>query len=98
MQQHSFWLARLINIVLSVVQIIVGLYIVLKMFGAADVPFVRFIYNISAPLLSPFVGIFQPITFLDRYMLDLSAVFALIIYSAIGFLLMRLALLIERRK
>ncbi|MGV3487293.1 MAG: YggT family protein [Tuberibacillus sp.] len=97
MQPHSFWLVKLINIFLSIVQIVIGLYIVLKMFGAAEVPFVRFIYGLSAPLLSPFAGIFNPVKFMDNYQLDLSAIFALIIYSAIGFILMRLALLIERK-
>jgi len=96
MPRHSFWLAKLINIILSVVQVIIGLYIMLKLFGAAEVPFVRFIYTLNAPLLAPFVGIFEPVTLMDDYQLDLSAVFAFIVYSIVGYILMRLALLIER--
>ena len=98
MQQNSFWLVKVINIIVSIVQILLGLYIILKMFGAAMVPFVRWVYSISAPLLSPFVGIFEPVKFMGNYVLDLSAVFALIIYSAVGYILIKLAVMIETRK
>ncbi|GGE48692.1 hypothetical protein GCM10011391_29400 [Pullulanibacillus camelliae] len=97
MKKKSFILSRIINILVSAVQIIMGLYIVLKLFGAAEVPFVHWIYTLSAPLLAPFKGIFHSILFQESYYLDLSAVFALIVYSIAGYVLVRLALVIESR-
>jgi uncharacterized protein YggT (Ycf19 family) len=97
MRPNSFWLTKILNIIVSIVQILIGLYIVLKMFGAALVPFVRWVYAINSPLLSPFQGIFDPVRFMNDYILDLSAVFALIIYSAVGYLLIKLAAMIESR-
>ncbi|TCP26594.1 YGGT family protein [Scopulibacillus darangshiensis] len=81
---------RFINIVLSIVQIILGLFIVLKLFGAAKVPFVSWINSLADPLLNPFKGIFDPVTFSGQYVLDLSAVFALIVYSVIGYILIKI--------
>lgn len=97
MRPKSFWLTRVLNIIVSIVQILIGLYILLKMFGAAEVPFVRWVYAIDSPLLSPFIGIFEPVKFMDNYILDLSAVFALIIYSAVGYILIKLAAMIESK-
>jgi uncharacterized protein YggT (Ycf19 family) len=81
--------SRLINAVMNVVEAIIGVHIILKLFSAnSDTPFVQWIFSISEPLLRPFRGIFDDVIFQDQYVLDLSAVFALIIYSIIGYLIM----------
>ncbi|HSU80154.1 MAG TPA: YggT family protein [Candidatus Angelobacter sp.] len=90
MRSISFVLNRVINILISVIQIIMGVSILLQLFGAREVPFVRFVYALEAPLLAPFKGIFQPIHLNALYVLDTSALFALIIYSLLGFLLLKL--------
>lgn len=90
-------LVRIINIVLSVIQVILGLFIVLKLFGAADVPFVSWVDSLANPLLRPFQGIFDPVTFSGQYVLDLSAVFALIVYSVIGYILIKVFSMVGSR-
>jgi uncharacterized protein YggT (Ycf19 family) len=97
MRSISFVLNRLINVIVSIIQIIMGLAILLKLFGARDVPFVRFVYALEAPMLAPFKGIFQPIQLNALYVLDTSALFALIIYSLIGYVLIKLVSLITFR-
>lgn len=81
---------KIINGLISLIQIIIGLGIILKLFGAKDVPFVRAVYSLETPLLSPFKGMFQPVALAPHYYLDLSALFALIIYSVAGYVLLKL--------
>nr|WP_239540921.1 YggT family protein [Pullulanibacillus pueri] len=95
--RKRFLVTKILNVVVSAVQILLGLYIVLKLFGAAEVPFVRWIYDLSKPFLAPFEGVFKPILFQEEYLLDLSALFALIIYSIVGYIIIRLVMAIESR-
>jgi uncharacterized protein YggT (Ycf19 family) len=87
-------LPKLISILLTFVQMVIVLYILLKFFGANQTPFVDFLNGLSRPMLQPFEGIFQPIAIGDR-ILDLSAVFALIVYSVIGFGLQKILSLLK---
>jgi len=78
----------LINIVLAVVEIIIGLRIVLEFFGASSsASFVTWIYETSRPLLRPFFGIFPSTTLEGVFTIDFTALFALIIYALAGYLL-----------
>ncbi|WP_077614970.1 YggT family protein [Caenibacillus caldisaponilyticus] len=97
MVERRFWLANVLNILMNVVQALIGLYIVLRLFGAREVPFVRFIAAVNRPLLAPFAGMFRPVRIQDDYVLELSALFALMIYSLIGFALIKLALMMVKR-
>lgn len=81
---------KVINVLISIVQIIIGLGIVLKLFNANLVPFVKWVYGLETPLIAPFKGIFNPAELAPHYLLDLSAVFALIVYSVIGYTLIKL--------
>ncbi|HET7628141.1 MAG TPA: YggT family protein, partial [Bacillales bacterium] len=84
-------IAKWLNIVIEVVEAIIGIHILLKLFSAnPNVLFVNWMYHLSAPLLRPFRGIFDNIVFQNKYTLDLSAVFALVIYGIVGYLLMML--------
>lgn len=65
---------KLINIVVEIIEAILGIHILLKLFQAnTDVPFVHWMFDLSAPLLRPFKGIFDEMVFRDHYVLDLSA-------------------------
>ncbi|MCO7176028.1 YggT family protein [Sporolactobacillus kofuensis] len=75
---------KLISILLTFVQVVIALYILLQFFGANATPFVNLLNSLSEPILKPFQGIFHPIIF-NEHSLNLSAVFALIVYSIIGF-------------
>ncbi|MDQ0352149.1 uncharacterized protein YggT (Ycf19 family) [Alkalibacillus filiformis] len=89
---------HLINIVIGIVQLILGFRIILKLFGASETaPFVEWVYNTSEPLLHPFEGIF-PTTVLDgTFVVEFSAIFAFLIYTLIGYFLTSLVTGFDRR-
>lgn len=77
-----------INAIFGLAELIIGFRIILKLFGAnPGAPFVRWIYETSAPLLYPFEGIFPAPTLDGGFILEFSALFALIVYSLIAYLL-----------
>lgn len=76
----------LVNIVLTVVGALLGLRLILKLFGAnADNSFVNWIYESSAEILGPFRGIF-PSPNLDGFVIEFSTLFALMVYAILGML------------
>lgn len=87
-------LPKLVSILVTLIQIIIVLYLALKFFDANSTPFVRFLNSLSEPILQPFNGIFHPVL-IGNNILDLSAVFALIVYSAIGFGLQKIFALLK---
>ncbi|MFT8317997.1 MAG: YggT family protein [Sporolactobacillus sp.] len=87
-------LPKLVSILLTFIQVIIVLYILLKFFSANDTPFVHLLNALAAPLLHPFEGIFHPVIF-NAHTLDLSSVFALIVYSVIGFGLQKIFTLLK---
>ncbi|HEU5140637.1 MAG TPA: YggT family protein [Bacillales bacterium] len=90
MAAKSFF-AKWISIIVEIIEAIIGIHILLKLFGAnSGVPFVNWMYHLSAPLLAPFKGIFENMVFNEEYVLDLSAVFALVVYGIVGYLIMML--------
>ncbi|GGL53094.1 YggT family protein [Sporolactobacillus putidus] len=82
--KNAGMLPKLVSILLTFVQVIIALEILLQFFGANETPFVRLLNGLSQPILQPFQGIFHPVVF-SGHTLDLSAVFALIVYSVVGF-------------
>ncbi|MRH42127.1 hypothetical protein GH741_05485 [Aquibacillus halophilus] len=87
---------HLINIVIGIAQLILGLRIVLRLFGANETaPFVRWIYETSAPLLYPFEGIFPTANLDGTFVIEFSALFATIIYTIVGYALTRLVMMFD---
>ena len=81
----SATILRLVNIILWFIGGLLGLRILLKFFGANPAtPFVDWVYETSAPLLAPFVGIFPNPSLEGGFVIEISALFALIIYAIIG--------------
>jgi hypothetical protein len=79
---------RLIYVFLGLVEIFLGLRLILKLFGAnASNGFVNWVYEMSGVLLDPFRGIFPTPVFQSTYVLELSTIFAMIIYSILAMLL-----------
>lgn len=79
-----------INLVKSLVETILALRVILKLFGArAGVPFVNWVYKTSAPLLYPFEGMFPSPELEGGFVIEFSALFALIIYSFAGYFLIQ---------
>ncbi len=79
---------NLINVFVAAVLAVLGLRFVLRLFGANEsATFVSWLYETSAVLLEPFRGIFPPQTFENNVVLELTTVFAMIVYALAGMLL-----------
>ena len=90
MRAENFF-ASLVNFFTGLVALILGLRIVFRLFNAnPDASFVDWIYRMSEPLMAPFRGIFPSVPIDRGIVLDTTAIFALIIYLAIGALLLAL--------
>lgn len=82
------FLIRLINLVTDIVVGLLGLRIVLKILGASTTaPFVTWVYDTTRPLLTPFQGMFPSPEIAPRLTLEFSAVFAIVVYSFVGYIL-----------
>jgi|SRR3989338_5820657 len=80
-------IALLINIVTNLVEGLLGLRIILKLFGAStSAPFVTWIYETTQPLLTPFIGMFPSPRLTDGFVIEFSSLFALMVYALIGYL------------
>lgn len=81
-------ISAITNFVIGIVEFLIGLRIVLKLLGAnPQTPFVEWVYETSAPLLAPFEGMFPSPTLEGGFVLEVSALFALVIYALIGYLI-----------
>lgn len=91
-EQAGFSLALLfsylINLVIGLVEGILALRVILRLFGASSsVPFVSWVYDTSSELMAPFAGIFPTASVSPGFAIDFSALFAMIVYAIIGYLL-----------
>ncbi len=86
-----------INFVFGVAEAILGFRLILKFFGANEgTPFVQWVYRLSEPLLRPFQNIFPPLELSERFVVDLTALFAIIVYSVVARLLTELIVRLGR--
>lgn len=84
-------LAAFINFFTAVATFFLGLRVILRLFGAnPDVAFVQWVYHSSDILLQPFRGVFPTATIARDYVIDFSALFAVIVYGLIGMALLSL--------
>ena len=80
-------IAILINLITGLIEGLLGLRIILKLFGASmSAPFVRWVYETTQPLLTPFIGMFPSPKLLEVFIIEFSALFALMVYIFIGYL------------
>jgi len=78
----------LINFVFGLAELLIGARILLKLLGANPAtPFVNWIYEMSRTLIYPFQGIFPSPTLTGGFVLEMSAVVALLIYALIAYLI-----------
>jgi uncharacterized protein YggT (Ycf19 family) len=81
--------ANLLNVFIGAVEVILGLRFALKLLGAnASSDFVNWIYEMSGVLLDPFRGIFPARVFENRFVLEFSTLFAMLVYALIGMLML----------
>jgi hypothetical protein len=88
-------MAAIISVVFGFIELVVGLRFFFRLLGAnPDSTIVSWVYHVSAPLVTPFAGIFgQPLTtegVVVASVFEISALIALIVYAAIAGLLLQL--------
>lgn len=78
----QYLLATLLNIIFGAVVFLLGLRIVLRLFGAnPSTPFVSWTYSVSESLLTPFRGIFPTTQLVPGSVFDIPAFVALLVYG-----------------
>lgn len=78
----------MLNILIGFAEAAIALRIILKLMGASmAAPFVRWVYDMSQPLISPFVGMFPAPTLSGPFTIEFSAIFALFAYVFVGYLI-----------
>lgn len=84
----SRFIIYLINAIFSIIEILIAVRIILRLFGANPAAgFVQWIYATTQPLLAPFVGMFPSPALEGGFVIEFSAVFGLLVYAFIGYLL-----------
>ena len=82
------YILTLTDTVIGILEFLISLRILLKLLGASTAaPFVNWVYETSRPLLTPFEGMFPSSTLIGGMTLEASALFALLVYAFLGFLL-----------
>jgi hypothetical protein len=69
--------------VVGFIDVLIALRFLLKMFGANPAPFVRFMYDLTWPLVAPFHGIFNTDQ-VGRSVFEAESLVAIVIYTLIG--------------
>ena len=88
----------LVNLVFTFVEFFLLVRILLRLFGAnPNTPFVSWIYATTQPLLAPFAGIFPNPVLNTGFILEMSSLFALLIYGFIAYLITQAVTFIEIR-
>lgn len=84
------FIASIVSIVFGSIEVLIGLRIVLKLIGASvQAQFVRWVYLTTQPLLKPFMGMFPSPSTKTGIVLEFSALFALVVYSIVGLLIIK---------
>ncbi len=72
----------------NIIEGLLGLRFVLKLFGAStNAPFVRWVYETTSSLISPFSGMFPSPQLTGGLLIDFSTLFAMIFYVFICFVI-----------
>src|SRR5438309_10258505 len=69
--------------IVGFIDVLIAIRFVLKLFGANPAPFVRFMYDVTWPLVAPFHGIFNTVQE-SRSVLEPESLVAIAIYALIG--------------
>lgn len=74
------------NVVFGVIEFLIGMRILLKLFGAGvAAPFVNWVYETSAPLVGPFQGMFPAPKLQGGFVIEFSALFGLLVYAFVAY-------------
>lgn len=82
---------QVIYLLFGIVEALIVIRFVLKALGAnASAGFAQFIYQLTAPLVAPFVGLFSNLQF-GASVIELQSIVAFIVYALVAWLLAKLA-------
>lgn len=88
----------IINFVIGIIEALIGLRIILKLFGANQAaPFVQWIYSWTDPLLGPFRNIFPSPVIGNQYVIELPAIFSLLVYGLLAYFLTQVVLMLRKQ-
>jgi YggT family protein len=91
-------LRDLVTFVIGLVEILLVFRFILKLFAANPrAGFVAWIYDMTEPLLTPFLFAFPTPSVQGGYTLEFTTLFALFVYAFIGYLLQELLAIIDHR-
>jgi uncharacterized protein YggT (Ycf19 family) len=83
-------LIQVLSLILWVLEALLVTRLLLKLLGANErTAFVEFIYNLTQPLVQPFVGIFEQVA-LGSGVLEWASLVALIVYGIVGAIIIQL--------
>lgn len=80
-----------VNFVFGLFGVLLGLRLIMRLFSANSANgFVEWIYETSRPLIEPFENIFPTVQLEDGFVLEVSTLFALVIYGLAAALIVSL--------
>lgn len=80
-------LRAMVNLILTVMIALLGVRFVFKLFAASpNNQFVSWVYETSAGLVAPFSNIFTPMSIQNGYVIEFSALVAMLAYTFVGML------------
>ncbi len=75
----------IIEVIFSIIELLLAVRILLRFFGAnPSTPFVSWLYDTTSGLIAPFAGIFPNPRLEGQFVIEISAVIALVVYAVIG--------------
>lgn len=80
-------LSMLISLFVGLAEICLALRVIFRLFNANNVHFVEWVYNTSNQLLEPFRGIFNTGHVANGHVLDFTALFGIVVYALVGYVL-----------
>lgn len=93
--------ARVVYLIAGIIEVLLGLRLLFRAFGAnPQAAFVRFVYDLSAPLVAPFQGIFRSPSTQGNVVsatLDMATLIAMIVYALLAWIILRALTLASRR-
>ena len=92
---YNYRVIQVIWWVVGFIDTLIAIRFLLKLFGANPAPFVRFIYDVTWPLVAPFHGIFNT-NQVGRTVLEPESLVAIAIYTLIGWGIVSLVRIISR--
>ena len=92
------WVSGLVYFLFGVLEVLIAARFALKLLAAnPDNPFVRFIYDVTAPFVAPFLTILPALSPWEGSVLELSALVAIIVYAILSWVIVKVAELIILR-